>query len=81
MEDIDHLFLSCDFFEKFWLGIFNWLGFSMVHPEHKSYHFLQFKNLDGFPKSIRVTFQVLRLSCVWVISVKENVCNCEEAMS
>jgi len=64
MEDIDHLFLSCDFIGKVWLGISNCLGFSRAHHEHAAYHFLQFENLDRFRKSIRVTFQLIWLSCV-----------------
>lgn len=51
MEDIDRLFISCDFFEIFWIGISNWLGFITVHPKHVAYHFLQFENLGGFQKS------------------------------
>jgi len=37
--DIDHLFLSCDVFGKIWLGIYNWLGLTIVHPEHVADHF------------------------------------------
>ncbi|KEH43022.1 hypothetical protein MTR_1g080940 [Medicago truncatula] len=47
MEDIDHLFLSCDFFGHLWHDIANWLGFSTMPPEHESDHFLQFENLGG----------------------------------
>lgn len=47
MEDIDHLFLSCDFFRHLWHDIANWLGFSTMPPEHVSDHFLQFENLGG----------------------------------
>jgi len=49
-EYIHHLFLSCDFFEKIWCGISNWLDFITVHPAHVSNHLLQFKTLGGFPK-------------------------------
>jgi len=46
MEDIDHLFLSCDFFTHLWHDISNWFDFITVPPEHVSYHFLQFENLE-----------------------------------
>jgi hypothetical protein len=47
MEDAEHLFLSCDFFEKLWYGISNWLSFHMVYPEHVSDHLHQFGTLGG----------------------------------
>lgn len=70
MEDINHLFISCDLFEIFWHGISNWLRFLKVHLEHVEDHFLQFENLGRFPKNIHATFQLIWLSCVWVICVK-----------
>lgn len=63
MEDINHLFLSCDFFS-------NWLRFLKVHLEHVEDHFLQFENLCRFPKNTRATFQLIWLSHVWVICEK-----------
>ena len=67
IADIDHLFLSCDFFGHLWHGIFNWLGFITVPPEHVSNHFLQFENLGGFHKNIRLVFNLIWLACVWVV--------------
>jgi len=72
MEDINHLFLSCDFFGKIWIGISNWLGFTTVHPKHVADHFLQFENLGGFPKNIRITFQLIWLAFIWVIWCERN---------
>jgi len=51
MEDIDDIFLNVIFFEIFWIGISNWLGFTTMHPKHVADHFLQFENLGGFPKT------------------------------
>jgi len=45
-EDIDHLFLSCDFFRKIWYDIFIWFGFTMFAD-----HLFQFGNLGSFLKN------------------------------
>jgi len=37
-EDIDHLFLSCDFYEQIWYDIYNWLGIVTVKPAHVKDH-------------------------------------------
>jgi len=67
MEDIDHRFFSSEFFLKIWSGISNWLGFSTVRIAHVVDHFLQFENLGGFSKIICANFQLIWLTCVWVI--------------
>jgi len=72
IEDIDRLFLSCDFFENFWIGISNWLGFTTVHQKHVADHSLQFENLGGFSKDIQITFQLIWLICVWMIWCERN---------
>lgn len=51
--DMNHLFLSCDFFKKLWHGLYSWLGFTTVHPAQVAAHFLQFGSLDGYSKNIR----------------------------
>jgi len=50
LMDIDHLFLSCDFFGKIWYDISSWLGFTTIHPTRVSDHLLQFGTLGVFPK-------------------------------
>ena len=72
MEDINHLFLSCDFFGKIWVGISNWLDFTTVYPNHVVDHFLQFENLGRFSKNIRISFQLIWLACIWVICCERN---------
>jgi len=52
MEDIDHFFISCEFFRKIWLGISHWLGFSTIRHAHVVDHFYQFEYLGGFSKNI-----------------------------
>jgi len=72
MEDADHLFLSSDFFLKFWYNISNWLSFHMVYPEHVSDYLHQFGTLGGFSKNIRLALNLIWLSCVWVIWIGRN---------
>jgi hypothetical protein len=64
IDGINYLFLSCDVFGKIWLGIYNWLGLTTVHPEHVADHLLQFEHLGGFSKNNRATFQLIWLSSV-----------------
>jgi len=52
LEDVDHLFLACEFLGNIWFDIYKWLDFIMVHPRHVSNHLLQFGPLDGFSKKI-----------------------------
>jgi len=54
-EDVNHLFISCEFFEKISFDISNWLGVTKVHPTHVSYHLLQFRALGGFSKNIQLS--------------------------
>jgi len=59
MEDIDHLFLSCDYFGKTWNEIMHWLRIIMVQPAHVANHFYQFETLGGFSKSVRLVFNLI----------------------
>jgi len=45
----------------------------MVPLEHVSDHFLQFKNLGGFSKNIRLVFNLLWMAGVWVVWSERNV--------
>jgi len=64
MENLDHLFLSCDFFGKIWDDILHWLGFIMVQPPHVADHFYQFETLGGFSDSDRFVFNLIWLTSV-----------------
>lgn len=64
-KDINHLFLSCDFFGKVWTGTYNWLCLTTVHPAQVSDHLLQFGG--GFSKSSCTVLRSIWLTCVWTI--------------
>jgi len=44
-EDIDHLFVKCDFFCRIWYYIFNWLGFYTASNGRVLEHIYQFDSL------------------------------------
>jgi len=64
VEDMNHLFLSCDFFRKLWYGLYSWFGFTTMHPTQVADHFLQFGSFGGYSKNIRSILLLIRLSCV-----------------
>jgi len=72
MKDVDHLFLSCDYFCKTWNGILQWLGFCIEQLEHAINHLHQFESLGGFHKSILLVFNLILLSCAYVIWNQRN---------
>jgi hypothetical protein len=41
-EDIDHLFLTCDYFSQIWYALYNWLGLASVKPALVINHLIQF---------------------------------------
>jgi len=63
LENVDHLFLSCDYFGKIWNCSLQWLDFSMVQPEHAINHLQQFESLcdfhKDFHKSIYLVFNLI----------------------
>ena len=72
IEDANHLFLSCDFFDKLWYGISHWLGYNIVFPENMSDHLYQFGTFSGFSNSKHSALNLIWLSCVWVIWLERN---------
>jgi len=64
MEDLDHLFLSCDYFWKIWDDILHYLGFIMVQQTQVAHHFYQFGTLASFSKSVRLVFNLMSLLSV-----------------
>jgi hypothetical protein len=66
-EDIDHLFLTCEFYGKIWYEIYNWLGLFSVKPAHIHNHIIQFPSLGGFSKHTCSTFYLIWLSTVWIV--------------
>jgi len=66
-DDIDHLFLSCEFLEKIWYDISSWLSFTTIHPACVADRLLQFENIGGFSKNICTSLHLILLSRVWFI--------------
>jgi len=66
MEDIDHLFLSFNYFRKIWNDILHWLGL-MVQQAQVVDYFYRFETLDGFSKHVRLVFNLIWLSWAWEI--------------
>lgn len=67
MEDVDHLYLSYDYLWKIWNDILQWLGFSMLSAAHVVDHLHEFESIGGFHKSRNLVFNLIWLSCAWVI--------------
>jgi len=72
MEDAKHLFLFCDFYGKLWYGISHWLSYHIVFFEHMPDHLYQSGTLGGFSKKHRSSFNLIWLSCVWMIWLERN---------
>jgi len=49
-EDVDHLFVRCDFLGNIWSLVSNWLGFATVNPNTISVHYDKLCCLGGFSK-------------------------------
>ena len=66
-ENIDHLFLHCIFFGQIWYDIYTWLGLASAKPTTVHEHILQFRSLDSFSKTFYYTFDLIWLSCTWIV--------------
>jgi len=64
IEDVNHLFLSCDFFGKLWYGISHWLGYHLMFPKNVSDHLYQFDTFNDFSNSKRSALNLILLSYV-----------------
>ena len=47
-EGRDNLFVRCEFFEKLWLLVVSWFGFSTTTHDTLKNHLIQFGGLSGF---------------------------------
>lgn len=66
-EDVDHLFVKCDF-DRIWYLISDWVEFVTVTPGILSDQFMHFIFIGGFSKKEKFsTLNVIWLSSVWVI--------------
>jgi len=58
-QDMDHLFITFNFYGNIWKVVSSWLGFSMVDQRHFLDHFIQFISLGGFSKHNRLAFNII----------------------
>jgi len=66
-ETATHLFLDCEMSYNLWLHVWNWVGFSVVHPNQIRDHFIQFSSMAGMSCGTYSFFKVIWFACVWVI--------------
>ena len=58
---------SGEFIDKIWYLITDWLGFVTETSGSIVDHHMLFECLGGFSKNVRLTLNIIWLSCVWVI--------------
>jgi len=66
-ETINHLFLKCEFFGNIWRLLHQWLDISTVVPSDMGCHAQQYFGAHAFNKEDRSCFQVVWMTCFWVI--------------
>jgi hypothetical protein len=71
-EDIDHLFVKCDFYGKLWYFISSWLGFSTAYNAMVLEHIYQFGSLGGFSYKVQSFLNVIWLFVAWIIWKERN---------
>jgi hypothetical protein len=67
IEDLNHLFLNCDFSNSTWRGIISWLGVQRILPNNVISFASQFNGDNTFHKDKWVCFQVIWLTTAWLI--------------
>lgn len=48
LEDMEHLFVKCDFYDRLWSLVSGWLGLSTTTHGNLWIHLVQFGELGGF---------------------------------
>lgn len=71
-ENVDHLFVRCNFFSTIWSLVSNWLGFVTVLHGDNTEHLKHFCYLCGFSMQTCLRLKIIWLSCVWVIKKEIN---------
>jgi len=72
LEIADHLHFSCDPFGSVWSAVLQWLHLSFVAPAGSKYHFLQFGQMVGLPRSSYMFFRIIWMTCAWIIWKERN---------
>jgi len=72
LENVEHLFLGCDFFGRVWTHVLLWLGLSYVSLVGCSDNYLQFGHMAGLPRLSHSFLQLIWLACVWTIWKERN---------
>jgi len=67
IEDVNHLYVNCDFFGRIWYFISNWLGFYTTINDGLEEHITHFGSLEGFSHKVRNSLNVIWLSVAWTI--------------
>ena len=60
-EDMDHLFVKCDFYGRLWYFISSWLGFCTTYNGKVLEHIYQFGSLGGFSYKVQSFLNVIWL--------------------
>ena len=66
-ENVNHLFLGCDYLGSIWHIVRLWLCVFSLNLLRLSDHLIQLDHLGGFPKPLRSSVLLFWLSCIWVI--------------
>jgi len=64
LEDKDHFFFNCDFYDRLWNYTSGWLGFILAPQGNLFNHLLQFGGLRGF---FHLTFNFIWISVLYTI--------------
>jgi len=67
VEDQDHLFFICAFYNQLWLLISGWLGFSTTLHGSLIEHSTQFGGLGGFSNKSLLAFNTIWISVLVII--------------
>jgi len=72
LEDVNHLFILCNFFIQIWSGVFNWSGLFVIKLARVSDHLIQLVALGSFSNYIMSVMLLIFLSTVWIIWRERN---------
>jgi len=71
-EDIDHLFVKCDFYGRILPLISSWLGFSTTSQGNLLDHLTHYGGLRGYSKNVPLALNIICLFVVWIIHKEIN---------
>jgi hypothetical protein len=67
VESTHHLFISCGTFGSLWALVRSWIDISVVEYTFLHDHFVQFTSSAGGCRARRSFFQLIWLTCDWVV--------------